>query len=192
MPTGHNQPVPNPDATSPREPRARRGPGDPAAWTRRRTLGLSALVGVLALVALVVVTGCSSSGSSNSANGGNATTSITSTAGATSSSGVAYGGRYGSSTSSSAPSAGPNGVNIVNYAFSPKSLTVKAGTTVSWKNLDQFAHEVKSAAGDPGAAFDLGQQGNGKTVTHTFTSPGTYHYYCNIHNYMTGTIVVTP
>jgi plastocyanin len=80
----------------------------------------------------------------------------------------------------------------VNYAFTPKALTVKAGTTVSWKNLDQFAHEVKSSAGDPGAAFDLGSQSGGKTVTHTFTAAGTYHYYCNIHNYMTGTIVVTP
>ncbi len=80
----------------------------------------------------------------------------------------------------------------MNYAFGPKSLTIKAGTTVTWKNLDQFAHEVKSATGDPGTAFDLGSQSGGATVTHTFTAPGTYHYYCNIHNYMTGTIVVTP
>ena len=104
-----------------------------------------------------------------------------------------FGGGAGSSTTgSTAPSAGPNGVNIVNYAFSPKSITVKAGTTVTWKNLDQFAHQVKSATGDPGAAFDLGSQAGGKTVTHTFATAGTYHYYCNIHNYMTGTIVVTP
>ncbi len=102
-------------------------------------------------------------------------------------------GSSGSSTTSTTPvpAAGPNGVNIVNYAFAPSTLTVKVGTTVTWKNYDQFAHEVISATGDPGQPFDLGQQATGATVSHTFTAPGTYQYYCNIHNYMKGTIVVT-
>ncbi len=101
--------------------------------------------------------------------------------------------RSGSSTTTTTPvaAAGPNGVNIVNYAFAPSTLTVKVGTTVTWKNYDQFAHEVISAPGDPGQPFDLGQQTTGATVSHTFAAPGTYQYYCNIHNYMKGTIVVT-
>jgi plastocyanin len=136
----------------------------------------------LALVATCSLAACSSSSKST------ATTSTT--AAATTSSTAGFAGS--STTTSAAPSAGPNGVNIANYAFSPKSLTVKVGTTVSWKNLDQFAHEVKSATGDPGTAFDLGSQAGGKTVTHTFTAAGTYAYYCNIHNYMKGTVVVTP
>ena len=170
MPTGHNQPVPNPDATISR-------------GSSRRRLAVGA-TGALALVALA---SCGSSGSSSSSPDQTSSTSTSSTA-ATSTSGSAA----GSSTSSTAPSAGPNGVNIVDYAFAPKTLTVAVGTTVTWKNLDQFAHEVRSAAGDPGTAFDLGPQSTGKTVSQTFATPGTYHYYCNIHNYMTGTIVVTP
>ncbi len=141
------------------------------------------------LAATAVLTGCSSSGKTVAAS--TTTSAATSSATASSSPGSTT-APGSSSTSSTAPPAGPDGVNIANYAFSPKTLTVKAGTTVTWKNDDQFAHEVTSAAGDPGAAFDLGQQAGGATVHHTFTTAGTYHYYCNIHNYMTGTIVVTP
>ena len=97
-----------------------------------------------------------------------------------------------SSTTAPVAPAGPNGVNIVNYAFSPATLTVKVGTTVTWRNDDQFAHEVISQTGDPGQPFDLGQQADGATVSRTFTLAGTYQSYCNIHNYMKGTIVVTP
>jgi plastocyanin len=145
------------------------------------------------LAAAAVLTGCSSSGktvaASTTASTASASTASSSTASASPGSSTAPGS---SSTSSTAPPAGPDGVNIANYAFNPKTLSVKAGTTVTWKNDDQFAHQVTSTAGDPGAAFDLGQQAGGATVHHTFTTPGTYHYYCNIHNYMTGTIVVTP
>jgi plastocyanin len=169
--------VPNPDATISRG----RRPGSRGVVWATALLGGTALLGA-----------CGSSGSSGTAAEG--TTSTVATSSQTVA--VAHGGTASSSTSSApsstAPSAGPNGVNIVDYAFSPKTLTVAAGTTVTWKNLDQFAHEVRSADGDPGTAFDLGQQTTGATVSHTFATPGTYHYYCNIHNYMTGTIVVTP
>jgi plastocyanin len=146
--------------------------------TKKTTLVASMLVLVLAVAA-----GCSSSAKK----AGTADTSGPSSSGETSSS-PAPGG---SSTTASVPPAGANGVNIVDYAFSPQKLTVKVGTTVSWINQDQFEHEVASKSGDPGLAFDLGKQGHGVTVTHTFTAPGTYEYICNIHNYMTGTIVVT-
>jgi len=171
VPTGHNQPVPNPDATI---TRGRCRDVRIVAWA---TLGLGCAA---------VLAACGSSGTTKTSGGAATTSRVTSTTAGT------YGGAYPSSSTSSAPAAGPDGVNISNYAFSPKTLTVAAGTTVTWKNLDQFAHEVKSADGDPGTPFDLGQQATGKTVSHTFTNPGTYHYYCNIHNYMTGTIVVTP
>jgi plastocyanin len=155
-------------------PAGRRGPG-PA--------GAAFAVAALGAVGLVA---CSSSSSTNAA--GTTTTTRASTTSTTTSASSTTAG----SSTSAAPAPPANGVNIVDYAFGPKTLTVKAGTTVTWKNYDQFAHEVTSASGDPGPAFDLGQQGQGATVSHTFTAPGTYHYYCNIHNYMTGTIVVTP
>jgi plastocyanin len=140
--------------------------------------------GAVALVALAGLAGCSSSGKSSTSS--QLTSSTTSTTSATSTTSGA------SSSTSSVPPAGPDGVNIANFAFAPKTLTVKVGTTVTWKNDDQFAHQVKSTAGDPGVAFALGSQAGGQTVSHMFTQAGTYRYYCNIHNYMTGTIVVTP
>ena len=157
--------------------------------TRVPTTSLSAPLPRLALafgvVAVLALAGCSSGSTKTSTS---ATNAPSTTARATTTMDMS-----GSTSSSSTPvpAAGPNGVNIVNYAFSPSTLTVKVGATVTWKNYDQFAHEVISSPGDPGQAFDLGQQASGATVSHTFTAPGTYQYYCNIHNYMKGTIVVT-
>jgi plastocyanin len=79
-------------------------------------------------------------------------------------------------------------VAITNFAFSPATVTVKAGTTVTWTNKDEEAHTVtaqdKSFASPP---LDAGQ-----TYTHTFTAPGTYAYLCTIHPFMTAVVVVTP
>ncbi len=145
--------------------------------TPRPTAG--ALLGIV-LVTSLALAACRSSTHTSTAPTTTAARATTTTDGAAS-----------ASTTTPVPAAGPNGVNIVNYAFAPSTLTVKVGTTVTWKNYDQFAHEVISATGDPGQPFDLGQQLTGATVSHTFTAPGTYQYYCNIHNYMKGTIVVT-
>jgi plastocyanin len=153
--------------------------------TRVPSRSLSALCVAALVVAALALAGCSSGSSKTTAAG----TSTTSGAAKTTTS-MSMGSS--SITSAPAPAAGPNGVNIVNYAFAPSTLTVKVGTTVTWKNYDQFAHEVISTTGDPGQPFDLGQQATGATVSHTFTTAGTYQYYCNIHNYMKGTIVVTP
>jgi plastocyanin len=151
--------------------------------TRSLSTTATAQVAAAGLVAVLALAACSSSSKTTTA----ANTSSTAKATTTSMS------RYGSSsTTAPVAPAGPNGVNIVNYAFSPATLTVKVGTTVTWKNFDQFAHEVISQTGDPGQPFDLGQQATAATVSHTFTAAGTYQYYCNIHNYMKGTIVVTP
>ena len=85
--------------------------------------------------------------------------------------------------------AGPGAVVIKDYDFVPNSVTVKPGTTVTWTDDDTADHWVVSAPASP-EAFDLGRQGTGKAVTHTFTKSGTYPYYCNLHNYMKGTVVV--
>jgi len=77
------------------------------------------------------------------------------------------------------------------FAFSPATLTIKAGTTVTWKNTTAVPHTVKS---DDGKSFDSGtanpiaaQTG---TFSFTFTTPGTFAYHCTIHPFMKATIIV--
>ncbi len=78
-------------------------------------------------------------------------------------------------------------VNIQNYAFSPATLTVSVGTTVTWTNLDSVPHKIVSDSGSELGSADLN---NGGTYTHTFNTAGTYAYHCGIHTYMKGTVVV--
>jgi plastocyanin len=81
-----------------------------------------------------------------------------------------------------------NVVNVSNFQFSPATLTVKAGTTVTFKGASG-THTVTSDPGSP-MAFDQAIS-QGGTVTVTFANPGTYKYHCSIHASMHGTIVVT-
>jgi plastocyanin len=73
--------------------------------------------------------------------------------------------------------------------FSPANLTVKVGKTVTWVNKDTVTHTVTS---DGSSLFDSGFMPTGSTFRFTFTQAGTYPYYCTVHPYMKGTIVVTP
>src|SRR5438093_296825 len=73
--------------------------------------------------------------------------------------------------------------------FSPANLTVKVGKTVTWVNKDTVTHTVTS---DGSSLFDSGFMPTGATFQFTFTAAGTYPYYCTVHPYMKGTIVVTP
>ena len=94
----------------------------------------------------------------------------------------------GSAPASSAPAAAANTIVIKNFAFSPASLTVSAGTTVTVTNDDTVAHTVTETGSK---AFDTGDVDPGKTVTFKApTSAGTYAYICSIHQYMKGTLVV--
>lgn len=93
------------------------------------------------------------------------------------------------STSAAAPAATQHGtvkVAISGFAFHPPTLTVAAGTKVTFTNGDQTAH---TATGNkPG--FDTGTVNPGKSATVVFNKPGTYTYYCQFHAFMHGTIVV--
>jgi amicyanin len=78
-------------------------------------------------------------------------------------------------------------VSIDNFTFNPPTLTVKAGTTVTWTNKDDIPHGI-AAAGNTikrSNALDTDDK-----YSFTFTTPGTYQYFCYIHPHMTGTIVV--
>jgi plastocyanin len=97
----------------------------------------------------------------------------------------------GGGSSSAAPTLGPNDVLVANFSFTPATLTVKAGTTVTWR-FDQPSapHNVVSLATPP--VFNSGTPTGTGTFSFTFTTPGTYPYVCQIHPSMRGTVVVTP
>jgi plastocyanin len=79
-----------------------------------------------------------------------------------------------------------NTVVMKNFDFSPMMLTVKAGTTVTWKNLDGEPHTVAS----PDAVFHSHALDQGDTFTFKFDTRGTYKYICSIHPKMMAAIVV--
>ena len=75
-----------------------------------------------------------------------------------------------------------------NFTFVPARLTVKAGTTVTWRNEDDIPHTVTSAA----RLFKSKALDTDDSFSFTFTEPGTYEYFCSLHPRMTATIVVEP
>jgi plastocyanin len=77
-------------------------------------------------------------------------------------------------------------VTIKNFDFAPMSLTVDAGTTVSWRNEDEEPHTVVSENG----LFRSKAIDGGEAFAFKFAKPGTYKYFCTIHPRMIGTIVV--
>lgn len=79
-------------------------------------------------------------------------------------------------------------VDVKDFAFGPATLTVKVGETVVWKNSDAAGH---SATADDGS-FDTGVFGQGESSDPvTFTTAGTFGYFCTPHPNIKGTIVVT-
>ena len=76
-------------------------------------------------------------------------------------------------------------VKIANFTFGPQELKVKAGTTVTWTNEDDIPHTVVSPNNFRSKALDTDA-----TYSFTFTTPGTYKYFCSLHPHMTGTVVV--
>jgi plastocyanin len=88
--------------------------------------------------------------------------------------------------SSSGAGGGGNAVTIQNFAFSPVTLTVSVGTTVTWTNQDGSIH---TATADD-KSFDTGNIAAGATGSATFGKAGTFTYHCTVHNYMTGTVAV--
>jgi plastocyanin len=72
------------------------------------------------------------------------------------------------------------------FAFSPQTLKVAVGTTVVWKNTTTAPHTVTSDNG----TFGSGTIAPGGTFKFKFTKSGTFTYHCNIHPFMTATIIV--
>jgi plastocyanin len=77
-------------------------------------------------------------------------------------------------------------ISAKDFMFSPTSITVKAGSTVTWTNLDEEPHTVFSDTG----LFRSSALDTKDIFSYKFDKPGTYHYLCTIHPRMMGTIVV--
>ncbi|HWE96411.1 MAG TPA: cupredoxin family copper-binding protein [Tepidisphaeraceae bacterium] len=78
-------------------------------------------------------------------------------------------------------------VGIDNFSFIPAEITVPAGTTVTWVNHDDVPHTVTST--DKRFASSPALDTDGR-FSQTFTTPGTYAYYCAVHPHMTGKVIV--
>lgn len=99
-----------------------------------------------------------------------------------------------SSSSSSSPSnddapAIAATVNIADGRFDPRVLDIEIGGSVMWINDDVAAHDLKFL---PPNKFSSGAIKPDGAWVHTFTSAGTYDYYCDYHNTMKGSVVVRP
>jgi amicyanin len=82
---------------------------------------------------------------------------------------------------------GPNEIGIDNFAFAPRTLTVKAGTTVTWVNRDDVPHLVVNVEQKFKESPLLDTD---RRYSVRLTAPGTYKYFCSLHPTMTGAIVV--
>jgi plastocyanin len=82
--------------------------------------------------------------------------------------------------------AAEHAVEIGDGFFSPATLTISVGDTVTWRNADDSPHTATSDDG----TFDSGNLDEGVGFSFTFTEPGTYTYICIYHEEMQGTIVV--
>ncbi|MEZ0604089.1 cupredoxin family copper-binding protein [Paraburkholderia sp. IW21] len=80
----------------------------------------------------------------------------------------------------------PNTVVIKNFMFSPMALTIKAGSTVTWRNLDGEPHTVVNDAG----MFRSAALDQNDTYQFKFDKPGVYKVFCGIHPNMRETITV--
>ena len=136
----------------------------------RRTRRTTAVVATLSLGALVLGTGC---GADSSASRDAAADTPPVTHGA--------------------PQSGAVQVGAVDNNFQAETVTVTAGSTVTWTNAGRNDHNVKPV---DGSAFGVDTAGfaPGASYTATFSEPGTYHYFCSIHGTaargMIGTVVV--
>ncbi len=93
----------------------------------------------------------------------------------------------GGSAGAAAP-AGAGKVEIVDFDYAPKDVTIKAGDSVTWTNSDDADHTATQSPG--GSGFDTGTLSKGESKTVKFDKPGTFKYICLFHAFMNGTVTV--
>jgi plastocyanin len=141
----------------------------------RATLGLGILVVVL--IGGLFSTACGSSSSSSTPTPGG--TKAPAAATATKAPQGTTPGATGTATAQAS-------VAIADFQFTPPSVTVKVGGTVTWTNNGPSTHTVTADDG----SFDSGNLNAGKTFSHTFQTAGTFSYHCTVHPFMKAEVVV--
>lgn len=99
---------------------------------------------------------------------------------------LALGAMAGLVFATSAAQAATVEVKIDNFVFNPQTVTVKAGDTVTWVNHDDIPHTATSKTG----VFRSKALDTDDKFSFTFTTPGSFAYFCALHPHMTGSIVV--
>jgi plastocyanin len=87
----------------------------------------------------------------------------------------------------SASAASAHAVRIIDFGYSPRTITIRGGDTITWTNSGKAPHSATATD----HSFDTGLLTTGKSASHTFTNAGTYSYYCVVHPWMTATVFVS-
>ena len=153
---------------------------------KRKNLLMYLLITAALLVTSLVLAGCASAGNSANTVVADTTMAEMTTAAAA-----------GATTAAAAETNTADSTQVIckNNKFIPDTLTVKAGTTVTWVNQDGYVHTVTSGASpnDRSGLFDSGNINGGGTFSFKFDKAGTYDYFCIPHFSlgMIGKIIVT-
>ncbi len=142
------------------------------------TSGMTLRYAVACLALTLMLAACGGSSHAASSPGGassSATTNASSSA------------TTNASSAAEAPAGTPVKLAIKNFAFKPPTITVAAGTKVTFTNEDKTAHTATSTAN---GAFDTGTINPGHSATVVLKKPGTYTYFCQFHAFMRGTVIV--
>jgi plastocyanin len=90
-------------------------------------------------------------------------------------------------TAAAQPAASAGKVDIASFKYMPATVTVKAGSKVTFTNSDSAEH---TATSDTSGAFDTGTLKQGATKPVSLANPGRYAYHCDFHPFMHGVVVV--
>ena len=95
-------------------------------------------------------------------------------------------------TITNAPGSATPGCEETDTCFIPSTATIEEGGTVTWENTDNAAHTASSGTpeGGPDGVFDSSLMMVNGSFSFTFDSAGTYPYFCMVHPWMQGTVVV--
>ena len=95
-------------------------------------------------------------------------------------------------TVTNAPGSSTPGCEETDSCFIPSTVVITVGGTVTWDNTDNAAHTSSSgtAAGGPDGVFDSSLIMAGGSYSHTFDTAGTFDYFCMVHPWMQGTVIV--
>ncbi len=93
-------------------------------------------------------------------------------------------------TDTKSPATQVNNVSIEDFSFSPATITIKKGTTVTWTNKDSVGHTATPDT--PVGEFGSELLAKDQTYSYTFDTAGTFAYHCRPHPNMKATVIVAP